>query len=156
MDNAPRPAANGLVEHFHRILKAAIMCHADQYWTVALPLVILGIKKDLQASVTEPVYGEPLRIPGELLTPTAEPANPTHLITELRQHTACLIRPVLAERHAFAATFVHSDLQKCKHVFRRQDPTRRALEPPYSGPYHVLSRRGRALQLLLRRRPSLC
>jgi hypothetical protein len=41
-------------------LKAAIMCHADQRWTEALPLVLLGIrtafKEDLQASVAELVY----------------------------------------------------------------------------------------------------
>jgi hypothetical protein len=65
--------ANGVVERFHRALKAAIMCHADQQWTEALPLVLLGIrtafKEDLQASVAELVYGEPLRLPGELLTP---------------------------------------------------------------------------------------
>jgi transposase InsO family protein len=71
------PAANGLVERFHRTLKAAIMCHADQQWTEteALPLGLLGIrtafKEDLQASVAELVYGEHLSIPGELLIPTS-------------------------------------------------------------------------------------
>jgi hypothetical protein len=39
-------------------------------------LVLLGIrtsfKEDLQASVAELVYGEPLRIPGEFLTPTTD------------------------------------------------------------------------------------
>jgi cleavage and polyadenylation specificity factor subunit 1 len=34
---AHHPASNGLVERFHRILKAAIMCRADQQWTEALP-----------------------------------------------------------------------------------------------------------------------
>jgi cleavage and polyadenylation specificity factor subunit 1 len=85
---AHHPAANGLVERFYRTLKAAIMCHTDQQWTETLPLVLLGIrtayKENLQASVAEFVYGEPLRIPGELLTPTAEPVDPVHLITELR------------------------------------------------------------------------
>jgi cleavage and polyadenylation specificity factor subunit 1 len=38
------PAANGLVERLHRTLKAAIMCHADEQWTEALPLVLLGIR----------------------------------------------------------------------------------------------------------------
>jgi hypothetical protein len=74
-------SANGLVERFHHTLKAAIMCHVDQHWTDALLLVLLGIrasfKADLQASVAEFVYGEPLRIPGELLTPTADPVEPT-------------------------------------------------------------------------------
>jgi cleavage and polyadenylation specificity factor subunit 1 len=67
---AHHPAANRLVERFHRTLKAAIMCHADQHWTEALSLVLLGthtyFKADLQASVAELVYGEPLKIPGEL------------------------------------------------------------------------------------------
>jgi hypothetical protein len=43
------------------------MCHADKQWTTALPLVLLGIrtafKTDLQASIAELVYGEPLSIP---------------------------------------------------------------------------------------------
>jgi cleavage and polyadenylation specificity factor subunit 1 len=127
------PAANGLVERFHQTLKAAIMCHADQHWTEALPLVLLGIrmafKEDLQSSVAKLVYGEPLRIPGELLTPTADPVDPAHLNTELRQHMARL-RPISATRHASSATFVHRDLEKCTHAFLRQDITRRALEPP--------------------------
>jgi cleavage and polyadenylation specificity factor subunit 1 len=150
------PAANGLVERFHRTLKAAIMCHADQHWTAALPLVLLGIrtafKEDLQASVAELVYGEPLRIPGELLTPTADPVDPAHLITELRQHMARL-RPVPATRQASPATFVQSELEKCTHVLLRQDTTRRALEPPYSGPYQVLSRREKIMKILVRGRP---
>jgi hypothetical protein len=123
---------------------------------VAHPLVLLGIrtayKGDLQTSVAELVYGEPLRIPGELPTSTAEPVDPAHLITELRQHMARL-RPVPAARHTSPSTFVHSDLERCTHVFLRQDTTRRALEPPYSGPYQVLSRRVKTLQLLVRGRP---
>jgi cleavage and polyadenylation specificity factor subunit 1 len=153
---AHHPAANGLVEHFHRTLKAAIMCHADQQWTKALPLVLLGIralfKEDLQASVAEPIYSEPLRIPGELLAPAAKPVDPVHLITKLRQHMACL-RLTPAARHASPATFVHSDLEKCTHIFLHQDAMRRALQPPYSSPYQILSRREKTLQLLVRRRP---
>jgi hypothetical protein len=132
------------------------MCHADQQWTEALPLVLLGIrtayKEDLQASVAELVYGEPLRIPGELLTPTAEPVDPAQLTTELRQHMDGL-RPVPATRHTYLSTFVHSALERCTHVFLRQDTTRRALEPPYIGPYRVLSRRAKTLKLLVRGRP---
>jgi hypothetical protein len=67
-----------LVEHFHRMLKADTMCHADQQWTKAIPLVLFGIhmtfKEDLQASVAELVYGG-------LLTLTAHPVASAHLIT---------------------------------------------------------------------------
>jgi hypothetical protein len=131
------PAANGLVERFHRTLKTAIMCHADQQWTEALSLVLLGICTAyigyLQASVAELVYGEPLSIPGELITPTAEPVDPAHLITELRQQMA-RISPVPAARHTSSSIFVHSDLERCTHVFLRQDTTRRVLEPPLQRP----------------------
>jgi hypothetical protein len=150
---AHHPAANGLVERFHRTLMAAIMCHADQQRTEALPLVLLGIrtsyKADLGASVAQLVYGEPLRIPGDLLTPAADPAEPAHLVTQQMAR----LRPVPAARHTSPATFVHKDLRDCTHVFLRQDATRRAMEPPYSGPYQVISRREKTLQLLVRGRP---
>jgi hypothetical protein len=95
------------------------MCHADQQWTHALPLVVLGIRtafrNDQQASVDELMYNEPLRILGELLAPAADPVDPAHLITELHQHMARL-RTVPAARHAFPATFVHRVLEKSTHV----------------------------------------
>jgi hypothetical protein len=75
------------------------------------------------------VYGEPLRIPDELLTQTAEPVDPAYLITELCQYMARL-NPFPAPRHASLATFMHSDLQKGTHVFLRQATTCQALEPP--------------------------
>jgi hypothetical protein len=132
------------------------MCHTDQRWTEALPLDLLRIctsfTEDLQTSVAELVYSEPLRIPSELLIPSANPVDPALLITELCQHMAHL-RPVLAALHAFWATFVHSDLEKYTHVFLHQDVTRQALETPYSGPYQVLSWRDKTLQLLVCGRP---
>jgi cleavage and polyadenylation specificity factor subunit 1 len=84
------PAANGLVERLHRTLKAAIMCHVDEKWTEALPLVLLGIrtayKEDLKSSAAEHVYGEPLRVPGELLVPAAPNVEASGFIQRLRRH----------------------------------------------------------------------
>jgi hypothetical protein len=129
------------------------MRHADQRWTDALPIVLLGIrtafKDDLQASVADLVYGEPLRVPGELLNPTTCTVEPSHLINQLRRHMQRLSL-VTAARHASPATFVHKDLQDSTHVFLRQDATRRALDPPYSGPHKVISRREKTLQLSMR------
>ncbi|GBP52225.1 hypothetical protein EVAR_83084_1 [Eumeta japonica] len=60
---AYHPACNGLVERFHRQLKTAITCHANEHWTECLPLVLLGVrsayKDDLKASCAELVYGKP-------------------------------------------------------------------------------------------------
>jgi hypothetical protein len=103
-------------------------------------------------SVAELVSGEPLRILGELLTPTADLVDPALLVTELCRHMARL-RPNPAARHASPATFMHSNMDRCTHVFLRQDALRRALEPPYSGPYQILSRRDKTLRLLIRGRP---
>ncbi|GBP76783.1 Transposon Tf2-6 polyprotein [Eumeta japonica] len=70
---AYHPACNGLVERFHRQLKTAITCHANEHWTECLPLVLLGVsayKDDLKASCAELVYGETLRLPGEFISPS--------------------------------------------------------------------------------------
>jgi len=130
------PAANGLVEWMHRTLKAAIMCRAQERWTEALPLVLLGMrtafKEDLQVSVAELVYGEPLRIPGEFLVASPSTRDPSELITQLCHYFEQL-RPVPAARHASPAVFVHNDLADSTHICLRQDAVRRPLDPPYSG-----------------------
>jgi len=136
------PAANGLVERLHRTMKAAIMCHADEQWTEALPLVLLGIctayKEDLQSSTAELVYGEPLRVPGELLAGASPKVEASTFIQQLRQQMGQL-RPTPTARYSSPATFIHKDLQDSTHVFLRQDAVRRALQPPYSGPHQVTS-----------------
>jgi hypothetical protein len=114
-DNPEHPAANGLVERFHRTMKAAIMCHADKQFSEALPLVLLGIrsvyKEDLKTSVAEHVSGEPLLVPGELLTPTTPTVEPAHFIQQLRRHMRQL-RPVLTrcEAHQTQQPFPRSTM----------------------------------------------
>ena len=81
-------AVNGLVERMPRLRQAAIMWQAQEHLTEALPLV-LGMRmafKDLQASVSELVYGEPLRIPGEHLAAPPTIGDLSELITQLRHH----------------------------------------------------------------------
>ncbi|KAE8737504.1 hypothetical protein FOCC_FOCC017032, partial [Frankliniella occidentalis] len=119
------------------------MCHADTiHWVESLPLVLLGIrsafKEDLQATSAELVYGQPLRLPGELIAaPAADTESPSELLARLRQHFSKL-RPTLASRHANPSTFVFKDLTKCSHVLLRVDRVRRSLEEPYIGPFKVI------------------
>ena len=40
---ADHPAANGLIERWHRTLKAAIMCHVDKDWTCTMSTVLLEL-----------------------------------------------------------------------------------------------------------------
>ena len=64
------PQSNGMVERFHRQLKAAIMAHeSPNPWTTTLPAVLLGarfaVKELLGRSATKIVYGTTLRPPGK-------------------------------------------------------------------------------------------
>ncbi|UYV65427.1 hypothetical protein LAZ67_3004340 [Cordylochernes scorpioides] len=62
------PAANGLVERFHRQLKDSLRCHDSTSWSLKLLLVLLGIRsslrEDLNTTTAELVYGKPLPLPG--------------------------------------------------------------------------------------------
>jgi hypothetical protein len=97
------------------------------------PRIHRAYKEVLQASVPELIYVEPLRITGELPAPTADPVNPTHLISQLRQHMARL-SPVPAARHAYTATFLHRDLEKCTHVFLRKTQLTASWSHPTTAP----------------------
>ncbi|KAG7188080.1 hypothetical protein KM043_015930 [Ampulex compressa] len=76
------PQANGLIERFHRQLKAAIICHGGQRWTEALPAVLLGIrtafKEDLGTTPAEMVYGAGKNA----VTVSIDRVKPTHILQE--------------------------------------------------------------------------
>lgn len=82
--SAYHPAANGILERWHRTLKSAIMCHkTDGNWLEVLPTVLLGLrtcfKEDLKSSPAEMLYGSTLRIPGEFFLEEDPPADPERL-----------------------------------------------------------------------------
>lgn len=142
---AYHPATNGMVERFHRQLKAAITCHADACWVESLPLVLLGIrsafKDDIKCSSAELVYGETLRLPGEfLLPPNEEPVDVTDYAGRLRSHVNRLKPPPASRHSGHRSPFVFKDLATCTHVFLRDDTVAGALKPAYTGPYEVLTR----------------
>ena len=133
-------------------MKAAIMCHANDRWTEVLPLVLLGkrtaYKADLQASTAELVYGEPLRVPGELLVAVPQHFDTSSYIQQLRHHMSQL-RPTPASRHASPGSFIHKDLPESTHVFLRKDGAQRSLQPPYSGPHQVISRMDKSMTIVV-------
>jgi hypothetical protein len=92
-----------MVERFHRQLKAAIRCH-QRRWTEALPLVLMGIRtswKDLGATTAEMVYGQPLRLPGQFLTPQTASESSSSAAPFVQQLKAAIedLRPSNVERH---------------------------------------------------------
>lgn len=141
---AYHPAANGVVERLHRQLKAALRCHANEKWTETLPIVLLGLrtafKPDLQATVAEMVYGQTLRLPGEFIHDMGdEIVAASDFANKLRSHIR-QFRPAQSREQTGHRTFVFADLANCSHVLLRNDAVRRPLQPPYEGPYAVISR----------------
>lgn len=138
------PAANGMVERFHRQVKAAIKCHGNQKWTEILPSVLMGIraawKEDLKATVAEMVYGENIRLPADFLS-AAEGNHQTEeeFVQNLRKQAENL-RPVDGTRHGERKIFVFKDLPTSEHVFVRYDGVKTGLQNPYEGPFKVISR----------------
>ncbi|XP_015120391.1 uncharacterized protein LOC107043405 [Diachasma alloeum] len=134
--------ANGLVERLHRQLKAALHCHGNE-WYDAIPVVLLGVrnawKEDIQATPAELTYGEPLRLPGEFVAPSADNAAAPDLVKRLRSRLRKLA-PSPTFQHGVKPTFVFKNLATCSHVFVRNDQVRRAYGSPYSGPFRVISR----------------
>lgn len=151
---AYHPACNGLIERFHRQLKASITSHADSDWVEILPLVLLGIrsafKADLQTTSAELLYGEPLRLPGEFFDGGVSGS------TDLTDFTARLrlfvekLKPAPASRHNKEKIFVYKDLATAENVFLREDASRPPLQPAYTGPHKVLQRTDKAFTLLIK------
>jgi transposase InsO family protein len=150
---AYHPASNGLVERFHRQLKAAIVCHADSRWTESLPWVLLGVrtafKDDLQSSSAELVYGEPLRLPGEFFEPVEAGSTDLSEFSARIKDFAERIRPVPASRHGDAKVFIYKELANTDYVFLRDDALRGALTPAYTGPYKVITRGDKVFKILV-------
>lgn len=134
---AYHPQANGMVERFHRQLKAAIKCYSNDRWTEVLPTVLLGLRaawrNDLQATAAELIYGETLRLPGQFLDHQIpdETGNTADFVRGLRRHFDDL-RPVKGTRHGERKPFVFKDLATAENVFVQHDGPRAMLQPPYN------------------------
>lgn len=91
---AYHPQANGIVERFHRQLKAALRARlTGPAWMDELPFVLLGLrsvpKEDLGCASAELVYGTTIRLSGEFFEATSSsgPAA-SELLTHLRSTMA--------------------------------------------------------------------
>ena len=119
------PQANGMVERFHRTLKAALMCNPHIPWPDGLPTVLLGLRTAFKDD--------------EFFVTSSNPASAPGFVSKLRQLMASM-KAVPAARHTHQKPFFHRDLRSCSHVFKRVDTIRRSLDPPYSGPHEVVRR----------------
>ena len=137
------PIANGLIERFHRQLKASLKCSSNAVkWTDTLPIVLLGIrttvKDDLQCTTAELVYGTTLRLPGEFFDNTNNSCDdPASYVTKLKASMS-RVKPPPVRTQLQDKTHVNNYLSDCTHVFVRNDKVKKPLQPPYTGPFKVL------------------
>lgn len=152
---AYHPQANGMVERWHRTLKAAIKCHATNDWTFVLPFVLLGLrttmKEDINASPAEMLFGSQLRIPGEFFQNKPIQHNNSDFIKDLR-HRMQSLKPTSASRHDTDKIFIQPGLKDCCYVFVRVDHVRAPLEAPYEGPFKVINKEETFFKLQIRQR----
>ena len=126
---AYHPQTNGMVERFHRQLKAALKAHLNpEAWMDTLPLVLLGIrtalKTDLNTTVSELVYGTTLRLPGHFFHTSRTPlSDPSNFVDNLKEHFNLL--HAVSPRCTHRATHVPDALSNATHVFIRQDSIRK-------------------------------
>lgn len=145
---AYHPQANGLVERFHRVLKAAIKCRGNTaHWSEDLPLILLGIrsafKTDINCSPAEMVYGQPLRLPTDFFSSdtTSQSLGDVNLpsfVAKLRDNMNAL-RPKETRQNE-SQVYIPKSLEDCDQVFVRSPPNKSGLKTPYQGPFKVLKR----------------
>ncbi|GFV57399.1 retrovirus-related Pol polyprotein from transposon opus [Trichonephila clavipes] len=107
------PQCNGKVERLHRTLKGAIKAHNNIRWTESLPTVLLGLRAAIRPDISYTI---------------AQRWSMQHMAE---------LKPLKSPSNRKQNIFVHKDLKSCSHVFIRIDRVKKALEPPYEGPYTV-------------------
>ncbi|XP_066955711.1 uncharacterized protein [Macrobrachium rosenbergii] len=146
---AYNPAANSLVERFHRSLKASLMasCTAED-WKYQLPWVLLGLRTaprdNGNPSAAEKIYGEPLVVPGELVTEDRHNPSVQRLHDIVGKFAPC--KRTYTDR---SVAFMPPGLSSTTHVFVRDDAVHPPLTRPYRGPFRVLERNNKAFLLAL-------
>jgi len=90
-------------------------------------------------SVTEMVYGTPIRLPGEFFINEEFPEDSQIFFEQFCEHIR-KIRLTLSVHHNKLKVFTFKDLYSCLHVFVRVDAVKKPLDCSYEGPYQIVER----------------
>ena len=139
---AYHPRSNGMVERFHRQLKAALRARCSRAeWLEHLPWVMLGLraapKEEARVLAAEATYGHSLVLPSQLQPPPRVPqAAPAKI------EIPSTIKPAKeAEKKREVG------VQEATHVYVREGAVMGPLDATYGGPYRVLVRERKKLLL---------
>ena len=148
---AYHPQTNGMIERFHRTLKAALRSSGQQ-WLDALPAVLLGLRShphaDNKVSPFEMVTGATLCVPPvSVVSPST--VNSEDLVKKLAKHFQKDFAPFArgSNHNTNFSPQVPDELQTTSHVWLRVDRVLRSLESPYEGPYRVIRRNSKTFTI---------
>lgn len=151
---AYHPCSNGMVERFHRRLKEAFRSLQPDQWVDALPLILLTIrttmKEDIKYSPAQLVYGEDLRLPGQISRPDVDTTDTTFMPA---LQLAMATPPSTQPRQQTRPSYMPPGLQEAESLLLRSDSHRTPLQRPYTGPYPVRERSKATVTLEIAGRP---
>ena len=120
---AYHPSSNGLIERFHRQLKAGLKATLDStHWVAALPMVLLRIRTSLKQDIG-----------------CCAVEDSVTYTSQLKSYMQQLQPPPVSVKH-IKPSFINNNLSICTHVFIRHDAVMKPLQQPYDGPFKVLKR----------------
>lgn len=144
-----RPAlhsqSNGMVERWHRGLKAAIKTNENDDWVRILPLVLLGLRSAISEEsgvlTAQLTYGARVRQPTEFFTLEKWVTSRWTWICTSVKRSHQKFSTKANKQHGKFPVYVPSSVASCQYVFVCVvEPQRGPLIQPYKGPYHVLEK----------------
>lgn len=137
--------AKGLVERFHRQLKAELMAHGDiEHLVGVLPVVFLGIpsafSEDRQCATGQLVYGTSLRRPAEFICRKFFNENKSDSPSGLKRSKDVFKATRLVTPWHTSTRIKLKELKTARHVFLHTGTVGWPLWPAYTGPHLVIER----------------
>ena len=137
------PRCNGLIERYHRQLKAALKNGEDHSWLIRLPLILLGLrvsfKPEIGCSPSEMVYGYPIKLPADMFGESGNSEIPTDLYVKRLKQAMNRVASPITRPPGNTSNYLDRKLQFAHSVFvKAANP--KGLQPSYKGPYRVIDR----------------